>query len=98
MDEELYEMQKWEDLPSKNTPIKSERLLHIENGVFENSKSIKEAINKLSDPVNYDSIENKPSINGRELSGDSSLADIGVTEYVDAKIKELEDAILGGAS
>lgn len=98
MDKELYEAQEWEDLPSKKTPIKSERLLHIENGVFENSKNIKEAIEKLDEPVDYNSVTNKPSINGRELSGDSSLSDIGVTDYVDGKIKELEDAILGGAS
>lgn len=35
-----YEKQTWEDYPSTNTPITSDRLNHIEQGIYDNSTDI----------------------------------------------------------
>lgn len=35
-----YEKQTWEDYPSTNTPITSDRLNHIEQGIYDNSTTL----------------------------------------------------------
>lgn len=39
MARQLYDMQEWENLPSENTPVSAERMLHIEQGVRNNSEN-----------------------------------------------------------
>lgn len=38
---------------------------------------------------NYDEMTNKPTINGVELSGDLSLADLGICEAQESDIEEI---------
>lgn len=95
---ELYEMQEWEDLPSRNTPIQSERLLHIEQGIYDASALANQNSKKIENLGSYENLDNKPKINGVELAKDSSLEDLGVTGYVDEKINELASSVLEGES
>lgn len=40
MARESYTKQSWENKPSKKTPIRAEELLHIENGIYDNSENM----------------------------------------------------------
>ena len=39
--------------------------------------------------VNYEDLENKPSINGVELTSDMDLSDIGILEMTPAMVAEI---------
>lgn len=39
--------------------------------------------------TDYDRLNNKPSINGAELSGDKSFADLGISLLSDSEIMEI---------
>lgn len=95
---ELYEMQEWEDLPSRNTPIQSERLLHIEQGIYNASVLANQNSESIENLSSYENLDNKPKINGVELAGDTSIDQLGITEYVDEKILEAGLYILEGES
>lgn len=94
----MYDRQEWKDLPIRETPIMSERLLHIEQGIYDNSALIADIQKKLEPLKSYENLENKPSINGVELLGDVPLDHLGITDYIDKKVAELELAVLGGES
>ncbi len=96
--DELYDAQEWEDLPSENTPICSERLLHIEEGILDISIRVKNASEMMQLLKSYENLDDHPQINGVELAGNISLDALGITAYIDEKVGELESAILGGAS
>lgn len=39
--------------------------------------------------INYDDLENKPSINGVELTSDMELSDIGILEMTNEMVSEI---------
>ena len=45
-------------------------------------------------PINYESIENKPSINGIQLVGDRSLAELGIDTITAEYVQSRYDAIM----
>lgn len=47
-----YEKQTWEDYPSTNTPITSNRLNHIEQGIYDNSTTLQTITTTVNDLVN----------------------------------------------
>lgn len=76
-----YEKQTWEDYPSTNTPITSDRLNHIEQGIYDNSTDIVSTATQLRNEmkINY-SISNEVAthekINGNVIY--AKIIDLGV--------------------
>ena len=76
-----------------------EPITHLENVIAGNTEPIThlEQVIALyggtggsggSGTTNYNVLLNKPSINGIELRGNKTLADLGITNYDDTQIKE----------
>ena len=73
-----YEKQTWEDYPSTNTPITSDRLNHIEQGIYDNSTDIVSTATQIRN-------EMKTNI----VTGE----EVATNEYVDGKqvfVKKVE--------
>lgn len=54
-----YEKQTWEDYPSTNTPITSNRLNHIEQGIYDNSTDIISTATQLRNEMKTNIITNQ---------------------------------------
>lgn len=67
-----YEKQSWEDYPSTNTPITSDRLSHIEQGIYDNSIDIVSTASQLRNEMKTNLItqqvtETKETIDGEKV-------------------------------
>ena len=81
-----YEKQTWEDYPSTNTPITSDRLNHIEQGIYDNSTDIVSTATQLRNEMKTN------IVTGQEVA---------TNEYVDGKQifrKRVDVGNLPGAS
>ena len=65
-----YKKQTWEDYPSTNTPITSDRLNHIEQGIYDNSTDIVSTATQLRNEMKTNIITNQ---------------EVATNEYIDSK-------------
>ena len=64
-----YEKQTWEDYPSTNTPITSDRLNHIEQGIYDNSTDIVSTATQLRNEMKTNIVTGQEFETGRIIDG-----------------------------
>lgn len=65
-----YEKQTWEDYPSTNTPITSDRLNHIEQGIYDNSTDIVSTATQLRNEMKTNIITNQEVATNEYIDGE----------------------------
>ena len=80
-----YEKQTWEDYPSTNTPITSDRLNHIEQGIYDNSTTLQTITTTVQNIIASGSNANgnyvKYSDGTMICYGSTSLNEVSVSDY-----------------
>lgn len=69
-----YEKQIWEDYPSTNTPITSDRLNHIEQGIYDNSTDIVSTATQLRNEMKTNIITNQEVATNEYIDGQQIYA------------------------
>lgn len=73
-----YERVNWENYSSTRTPVNAANLNNMDSAIEKMDKAIEELSQGGGGNSDYSDLENKPSINNVELSGDLSASDLGL--------------------
>jgi len=64
-------------------------VLEMENATPTIDLEVQEVMEGAGGTIDYEKLNNKPSVNGVELSGDKSLEDLGISPLSDSEIMEI---------